>query len=125
MSCGAYYQQLREIEKALGSIRRAGLPASSRPYQELYKLRGKILAQVSYKLPRTVTQLVRIAGLSPGILALWHDAESGFMVEARAYPGAPPVYHRVEESIAEDLLAGRHLHEYEEFYLRPPVGVDN
>lgn len=125
MGCGAYYQQLREIEKALGAIRRAGLPASSLPYRELYKIRGKLMGQISYKVPRSVTQLVRIAGLSPGELALWHDAESGFMVEARAYPGAPPVYHRVEESIAEDILAGRRLHEYEERFLQPPAGVDN
>lgn len=125
MGCGVLYQQLREVEKALGAIRRAGIPESADPYRQLYKLRGQLMSQRVFKMPRSVTQLVRIAGLSPGILTLFHDTETGFLVEARSRPGAPPVYHHVDEVIAEDILAGRDVHGYMARFEVYQESVDN
>ena len=124
MGCGVLYQQLREIEKALGAVRRAGFDPTSDVYQQIYKVRSQIIGQYLPKMPRSLTQLVRLTGLSPGVLALWHDTETGFMVEAREHPGAPPVYHRVDEDVVDDILAGRHIHEYEALFIVPAEDID-
>jgi len=106
MGCGVYYQQLREVESALGTMRRFGIPEVSDAYQTLFSVRGELLAQVGFKFPRSVTQLVKLTGLSPGSVAVWHDIESGWMAEAREKPGALPVYHRVTDEVAMALLKG-------------------
>lgn len=113
MGCGVYYQQLREIERALGTMRRFGISELSEPYRKLYSIRGKLLAQVGFKFPRSVTQLVKLLGLSPASISLWHDVESGWMSEARERPGALPVYHHVTDEMAMAILKGELTHELE------------
>jgi len=67
-------------------------------------MRGKLMGQIGIKFPREVTMLMRLVMLSPGEIKLWHDVESGFMSEARAYPGAPPVYKSISNEVAMALL---------------------
>jgi len=102
MGCGVLWQQVRELERALGSLRRLGISEVTEPYQKLFQLRGKLMKQVGFKLPRTISQILKLAALSPESLTLWHDVESGWMSEARAKPGTPPVYHYIsdEEAVA-------------------------
>lgn len=125
MGCGAYWTQLRELEKKVSTLRRAGLGPLDAPWREVYKMRDEIISKFTGPYPRSTVQILRIAGLSPGILALWLDPEAGWMVEAREHAGAPPVYHRVDEDVAEDILAGRKIHEYEALFVRPAANVDN
>jgi len=124
MGCSPYWQQVNEVSSALRTLSRFGLGESD-AFRQLNALRGKLLTTTAIKFPRTITQLTRLFGLSPHELALFHDAEAGFMVEARTGPGAPPFYHRVDPMIAVDILHGRRLHEYAEFYARPAENVDN
>jgi len=119
MGCGVYWSQINELERALGTMRKFGISELSGPYQELFKLRGKLMAQVGIKFPRTVTQLLKLLALSPGTLTLWHDVESGWMTEARAAPGAPPVYKKASDEVAMAILKGEITHELEQQLLTP------
>ncbi|MBU2685737.1 MAG: hypothetical protein KKF27_21040, partial [Gammaproteobacteria bacterium] len=114
MGCGVYWSQVREIERALGTMTRFGIPEVSEAYKKLYGIRARLLAQVGFKFPRTVSQLVKMVGLSPGTVTLWHDIESGWMSEARAKPGAPPVYRSVPDEVAMAILKGELTKELEQ-----------
>jgi len=105
MGCGVWWTQINELDRAMGSLRRLGLdqlPA----FGQLSALRGQLMKQIGFKYPRTVSLLAKLAGLSPGEIKLWHDAEAGFMAEARATPGALPVYHHVSDDEAAEILRG-------------------
>lgn len=117
--CGIFYQQLKEIDRALGTMRRLGVSELSDAYGVLYKARGELLAKIGFKFPRSVLQLVKLAGLSPGSITLWEDIESGWLAEARAGPGAPPVYRRVDDETAAAILKGELTKELEERLMKP------
>ena len=119
MGCGIYWGQLKEIERALSTMKMCGIPEVSDAYQKLYGIRGKLLAQVGFKFPRTVISLLKLAGLSPGTITVWHDIESGWMSEARERPGAPPVYKRVSDEVAMAILKKEVTPELEKQLLTP------
>lgn len=98
------YRQLDEIDQALETMRKYGIPEVSEAYQKLYGMRYKLMPQVGIKFPRIVVQLIKLIGLSPGVITLWHDIEEGWMSEARASPGAPPVYKRASDEVAMAIL---------------------
>lgn len=113
------YNMVNEIDRALKTMRTAGISEVSDAYKELYSLRGKILAQIGFKFPRPVSLVAKLAGLSPGEVRVWHDAESGWLAEARAKPGAPPVYHAVDDEVAMAILKGELTKEQEEKLMTP------
>ena len=104
MGCGVYWGQLREIERALGVMRKYGIPEISQPFQVLYQKRGELLAKVGVKFPRSPLRILKLFGFSPGSIALWHDPEFGWFSEARHHPGALPVYKCVGDDIAGRIL---------------------
>jgi len=77
------------------------------------------MGKIGVKYPREVTMLLHIGGLSPGAVKVWHDVESGFMSEARAYPGAPPVYKSISNDVAMTLLKGEMTKELETELMTP------
>ena len=109
----------------MSTMRKYGILETSDAYKQLYAIRGGMLEQVGLKFPRTITQLVKFAMLSPGDMTLWHDIEAGWMVEVREYPGSPPIYHSIGDKAATDILKGKHLHEYHAQYLVPDSGIDH
>lgn len=111
MGCGVYWQQVREVERALGSLRRLGIAESSPAISELMSLRGKLIRQVGFKFPRTISSIMKLAGLSPGTLTLMHDAEEGFLVNAREREGAVPVTRYIPDELAATILKGELTHE--------------
>ena len=119
MGCGVYWQQIREVERALGTMRRFGIDVSSTSYQELFRIRGKLMAQVGVKFPRSVSQLAKLIGLSPGVISLWHDVESGWMSEAKTRPGARSVYKSVPDELAMAILKRELTPEQEQFLMTP------
>ena len=119
MGCGVYWQQVHEVDRALDALRLHGIPVLSDAYKLIYGTRAKLLKQVGIKFPRTVTQLIKLIGLAPGTISLWHDVESGWMSEARARPGAPPVYKRVSDDVAAAILKKELTKELEEELLTP------
>ena len=119
MACGVKWQQIKELDRALRSLRLAGFGPGTDVYNEIYRIRGKVFGQIGFKFPRTVTSLIKLVGLSPGVIHLWHDVESGFMVEARRKPSAPPVYKYVSDNIAIIILKRELTHELEEFLMTP------
>lgn len=119
MGCGVYWQQIKEIERALHVLDKYGITEISEAYKTIYGIRAKLLAQVGIKFPRMVTQLLRLVGFSPGVFALWHDVESGWMSEARARPGAPPVYKSASDEVAMAILKQELTPELEAQLLTP------
>ena len=120
MGCGVYWQQVGEVDRALGSLRmHLDIPGVSDAISELYSIRGELLTRVGVKFPRTISLILKLAGLSPGEVKLWHDVESGWMTEARVKPGAPPVYHYVGDDIALAILKGKLTHELEAQLMTP------
>ena len=125
MGCGVYWQQVHEIEKALGTMRLYGIPEISPAFRQLSAIRGKLMAQVGFKFPRSISLIAKLVGLSPGEFRLWHDSEQGWMSEARARPGAPPVYKAASNEVAMAILKEEITPELELQLLTPDVGVDN
>lgn len=113
------WAQINEIDRALKVLRGAGILEDSLPYQSLSKLRGKILAQIGFKFPRVPSLLGLIAGLSPGVIKVWHDSESGWMTEARVRPDAPPVYKKASDEVAMAILKKEVTKELEAELLTP------
>ena len=113
------YRQVGEIDRALKVLRLNGILEDSLPYKSLFSLRGKILKQIGIKFPRVPSLLKLVAGLSPGIIRVWHDAESGFMSEARVKPGATPVYKHVSDDVAIKILKGELTKELEAELMTP------
>ncbi len=125
MGCGVYWQQIREVERALGSLRRLGIMEGSPAFGELMRIRGKLLRNVGVKFPRSVSQIAKIIGLSPGIITLWHDVESGWMTEGRIKPGAPPVYRAASDEVAVRIINGDIDHELEDVLMTPDPFIGN
>ena len=107
------------------TLERFGIEPSDTAYQTLMAKRGALMASVGQKFPRTTTALMVISGMSPGIIKLWHDVESGWMSEARVRPGAPPVYKSVSDEIAVAIIKKELTHEQHEQLLIPDVDIDN
>jgi hypothetical protein len=120
MGCGVYWQQVHEVERALSALRpHLEIPGVSDAMRELYSIRGELLKRVGFKFPRTISLILKLAGLSPGTITLWHDIESGWMTEARARPGAPPVYKYVSDEVAITILKKEVTKELEAELLTP------
>ena len=119
MGCGVYWQQIHEVERALSTMERFGISTEDPAYLALYGQRGKLLAQVGTKFPRTFFQVARSFGMSPGVITLWEDVESGWMSEARTRPGAPPVYHYVSDEVAMAILKRELTPELEKYLMTP------
>lgn len=102
MGCGVYWQQVHEVEGALATMDKFGIDPSSEAYVSLTRTRGKLLATIGQKFPRSYDWLRFLTGESPGTIRLGHDVETGFFTEARVKPGALPIYHHVthEEAMA-------------------------
>jgi len=112
-------QQIGELDKALGRLRTRGFGPGTGPFEELWRIRGRVFGQVGFKFPREITQILRIIGLSPGTLAIWFDIEAGWMVEARISAGAAPVYRSISADAAIDILQGKLTHEFEAELMEP------
>jgi len=120
-----YRQQVSEIDKALNALRGAGIDLASSPFAILERERAKLLSNIGVKMPRSGNLLVRYVGFSPGVIALFHDNEAGFIVEARTSVQAPPVYHLVPEDMAMRVLKHDISDELEEFLMTPELDIDN
>jgi len=125
MPCLIKQRQIDELDRALGSLRFSGLGPGTTPFDTLFKLRGELYAKIGFKFPRTLTQLIKLFGMSPGTLTLWHDIEVGWMSEARARPGAPPVYKSVSDQVAIAILKREVTPELEAELLTPDDHIDN
>jgi len=120
MGCGVYWQQVKEVERAINSLQpHIDIPGVSDALGELSSIRSQLLVRVGIKFPRTISQILKLAGLSPGTITLWHDVESGWLTEAREKAGAPPVYHYVKDGVALTLLSGKLTHELEVELMTP------
>lgn len=107
------------MESILSAMRREGIPEISTPFRAIQGALSGITTQWGFKIPRPVNALMKLYGLSPGTITLFHDAESGFFTEARVKPGAPPVYHHVTDEVAMTILKGELTHELEEILMAP------
>ena len=119
MGCGIYWQQVHELDRAIEVMGKYGIPETSEAYQALWSQRGALLAEVGRKFPRTTLQMRLIEALYSPVIRLWHDLESGWMVEAREKPGAPPIYKSVGDERAMAILKGEVTPEIEKELLTP------
>ena len=110
------YQQrsLARLDRGMEMMRLEGIPELSTPFRALSEARSQLMRNIGIKMPRNVVSLLRLYGLSPGTIQLWHDDESGFFTEARATPGAPPIYKHISDDVAIVLLKGELTKELEE-----------
>lgn len=128
MGCGVYWQQIHELERALGTMERFGISATDPAYMTLERQRGALFGQVGMKFPRITTPIKEVSvwgsmtqrlmeqiigsavytllEVRDATIRLWHDVEAGWMSEARIKPSAEPVYKAVSDEIAMAILKG-------------------
>ena len=106
MGCNYRLRQIAEATRAYTSLSGLGVSARLPAMQTLLSIRTRLMARVGLVFPRSITMLIRLIGLSPGSITLWHDIEMGFMTEARANETAPPVYKHASDQVAAILLKG-------------------
>ncbi len=105
------YAELHKLDDQLEMMKRWGVSESDPGYQSLWQARGTALAKIGQQKPMTFFQIARSFGMSPGVIALYAAAERGWMIEARAKPGAQPVYHYVTDDVAEKIVKEELTHE--------------
>lgn len=105
------YEELHKIEDAMSLLDRLGISEQDPAYVALGTARSTALGKLGLIQPRTSTLVSKLAGLSPGEIRLFQDAERGWMVEAISEPGAKPVYKYVTDEVAEVILKGELTHE--------------
>jgi len=119
MGCGVYWQQIKELNRALGTMRKYGIPETADAYRQLAGTRYDLLGKMGVKLPRSIIQISKLVGFSPGSITLWFDVECGWMTEGRIRPGAPPVYKSASDEIAMAILKREITDELEEIIMTP------
>jgi len=113
------FRQLNEVQRTLRVLTRAGFGPLTEPYKAVYKLQGELMGKMGLLRPKPMSLLKLLAGLSPGSIRLFHDAESGWFTEAREKPGAVPVYHHVDDDTAMTILKGEMTPELEASLMKP------
>lgn len=125
MGCGIWDRQLGELNKALSTMRSFGIPVNMPAFRQIQISRNSLLAKAGFQLPRIIQLLVRFVGFSPGVIALFHDNENGFIAEARATPSSEPVRHMVRGETAMLILTHDISPELELFLMTPDEDPDN
>jgi len=92
-------------------LEQAGFGPLTAPYQALASVRSSLSLNLGVMIPKPMTIMRSLLGLSPGTIKVWHDTESGWFTEARAAEGAPPVYRHVTDGLAVTILKGELTHE--------------
>ncbi|MBA7592642.1 hypothetical protein ES708_34834 [subsurface metagenome] len=113
------YAELNKLTQQLSMMKRWGVSELDPGFQKLLGAGRAAMAKVGLRVPRTTTLVKLLIGLSPGEIKLWADAELGWMTEARARPGAPPVYKYVSDDVAEKIVKREITPELEEQLLAP------
>ena len=111
--------EIRRLEEELAKVKSWGVLESDTGYQGLRGAIQTAIGKLGRVFARTTTLVRSIVGLSPGEIRLWADAELGWMVEARARPGAPPVYKYVSDDVAEKIIKEDLTHEDKEWLMAP------
>lgn len=119
MGCGIYWYQIGQIDRALDTMTRYGIPEEAEAYQTLWGQRGKLMAQVGYKFPRVNYALSMWREFSPERIRVRFDIETGWFSEARARPGAPPIYRSVSDEEAMAILKNEITPELKQRLLAP------
>lgn len=97
-------EQIKEIKRAQRVIRLANPLHSVSPLNILGQVNNRLALTMGFGKPKPITLLLKLIGLSPGSVTLWHDSESGWLAEGRVVPGSPPVYRYVGDDIAMAIL---------------------
>ena len=118
---GALYQwaDLDAVNRTLGLLRGRGIVKGMPGFQEVYILRGKIMGSLGLLAPKPTALVKTLVGLSPGQINLHYDPECGWLSEARAKPGASPVYHYVDDDTAVAIIKGELTPELEQQLMAP------
>lgn len=119
MGCGAQYEIINTIDKTLRSLRRLGIDETNPIIGQLTRARGAAFGSIGSKVPRSVLDVIRIAGLSPGSIRVFFDVETGWLSEARPGPGAPPVYHSIDSETAVRIIKRDIDHQLEDYLMTP------
>lgn len=113
------YAELNKLNEQLQMMQRWGVSSSDLGFMRLLDARGAVMGKLGLRLPRTTTLVKTLFGLSPGSIKLWADAEIGWTTEARTRPGAPPVYRKVSDEIAEKLVKEELTQELHDYLMTP------
>ena len=121
MACSIIAQRygLQNVRNTLNVLRRVGYGPLDEPFQRVYAMREELMKSLGIMKPKSLSLIKLIAGLSPGMISVWLDSDSGWFTEARERPGAPPVYHYVKEDVAVAILKGELTHELEAELMKP------
>ena len=112
-------EQLFRLDQVIRKMTLEGIPEFSTPFQAVLNARSALRINLGFKVPKDVFALLKLFALSPGTITLWLDTENGWMTEARAYPGAPPVYKRASDEVAITILKKEVTPELEADLLTP------
>jgi len=105
------YNALSRLDRALRTLTNAGIGGENPVFSQIYRARGALMGNVGVRVPRSVSSLIKILGLSPGSVQLFFDADLGWVSDARETSGAAPVYHAIGDDMALKIIQGKITHE--------------
>jgi len=119
MPCKYLWYQVKKVEDELNILKQAGITKDNPVYQQIYKLRGELFGKLGFRVPTSMVGVLKLLGLSPGEVTIWFNSETGWLAEARTEPGAPPIYHHLDDETAIKLIKGELTKELEERLMMP------
>jgi len=123
MGCQARYEQLHNVEIALGQLERIGFGPGTEAYNKLWQERGAIMGKLGQPRAKQTILQGTISGMSPGVIRAWFDTEVGWLSEARATPWADPVYKVITFEEAQAILKREVTPELEQRLLTPTAYI--
>lgn len=107
------YQQkaVTNFLDSLNKLRNAGVSPGSDAFRRLQAGLNEYLPLVGTRVPRPTVFILRLLGLSPGSLSLFHGGDFGWTVALRELAGATPHYKTISDELAIHIVKDGLTHE--------------
>lgn len=107
------------LNKTLAELLRYNVNPLSEAYLNVRRMENLVTINIGFKIPKPLSLIMKLFGLSPGEVRLWLDPECGWLAEWRDKEGAPPVYHYISTEKAAIILKGELTKELETELMTP------
>lgn len=118
------HQAASRMQDALNALTRHGVPSNVPSYIKMDRVLNEYRLKIGIRIPRPVTFLLKLIGLSRGVLRLFHDGDMGFLVELREFEGAIPHYRHISDDMGAKIVKEGLTHDEFEALMTPDSFVE-